>query len=355
MNIKIASGRYKVNENTYRVIFLRRRRGVSKMFNGTAHSEKECHKLYAEKLLEAERWKNGESGDITLEEAFQSYHKDKIIAMKLAKISNDEMRNVIRLYDYFGKDFKLKYLTQDKLNGFIEKRQKDLSSMTGKPIKNATVQTAEIYLKAACRFAVENGKLQKIPITNWRKIKRDKAGIRKPMTLNEIERLKKALPFDKDFQNFVELLLTYGSRRDEIGYLKVEDVHFDKQSFTVQTTKNHSIIEQPMIPEVIEIFERQTMGKEKDLYLFASKTNLKVPRNFRNALIKARERAGIPDACFHRIRHTFATEFLKNGGSMAQLAKLLGHSSVSITYSLYADYSRESREEAIAGLRRARG
>jgi len=37
------------------------------------------------------------------------------------------------------------------------------------------------------------------------------------------------------------------------------------------------------------------------------------------------QRAGVPDAGVHRFRHTFAINFLRNGGNLLALQDLLGH------------------------------
>ncbi len=48
------------------------------------------------------------------------------------------------------------------------------------------------------------------------------------------------------------------------------------------------------------------------------------------------KRAGLPDIRFHDLRHTFATLLLERGVHIKAVSELLGHSSVSITLSLYS-------------------
>lgn len=58
------------------------------------------------------------------------------------------------------------------------------------------------------------------------------------------------------------------------------------------------------------------------------------PRHF----LKDMEESGVPRIPFHGLRHTFATQFMENGGNIFDLQKLLGHSTLSMT-DVYAHFS----------------
>lgn len=60
--------------------------------------------------------------------------------------------------------------------------------------------------------------------------------------------------------------------------------------------------------------------------LFASKTDNALHRNnLRHTLNQLGENAGVEGVYPHRFRHTFAIEFLRNGGNVFELKKILGH------------------------------
>ncbi|GIK73794.1 MAG: tyrosine recombinase XerC [Chloroflexota bacterium] len=60
--------------------------------------------------------------------------------------------------------------------------------------------------------------------------------------------------------------------------------------------------------------------------LFATRTNQALDRNnLRHMLAACAQRAGVDGVTVHRFRHTFAITFLRNGGSVLELQRLLGH------------------------------
>ena len=65
---------------------------------------------------------------------------------------------------------------------------------------------------------------------------------------------------------------------------------------------------------------------------------------------KAQKKAGIQTRLrFHDLRHTFASQFMMNGGNVFDLQKLLGHTDIKMTMR-YAHYSPEHLQSAMKGF-----
>lgn len=82
-------------------------------------------------------------------------------------------------------------------------------------------------------------------------------------------------------------------------------------------------------------------------WLFGSSRGGKMRReSVRLMIVRTGDRAGVTGATPHRFRHTFAINFLRNGGNIAALQQLLGHSTLtmSLRYARIAEVDIETAQ-----------
>jgi integrase len=79
---------------------------------------------------------------------------------------------------------------------------------------------------------------------------------------------------------------------------------------------------------------------------YAGRRVLSVKKAFQRAAVKA----GVPWCTPHVLRHTTAVHMAERGVPMAEIAQYLGHSSVSVTYRVYARYGPDYLRRAASAL-----
>jgi site-specific recombinase XerD len=121
------------------------------------------------------------------------------------------------------------------------------------------------------------------------------------------------------------VLLDTGVRASELCGLQAADVDLRNQRIRVfgKGDKERSL---PMSAETAKALWRYMVQETKgngDASVF------RMGRDYLCHLIRRiGERAGVPNAHPHRFRHTFATQYLRNGGDVYTLQTLLGHTTM---------------------------
>jgi integrase/recombinase XerD len=133
----------------------------------------------------------------------------------------------------------------------------------------------------------------------------------------------------------VATILDTGCRIDEVIKLSAADVDMENLLLTVYGKGN----KERKIPFSFELRKvlfrygqfKNRHGVDFDL-LFPSRRGTKwVQRNSLRALYLLQARLGLPKLGWHRLRHTFATEYLRAGGELVRLSKILGHTNITTT------------------------
>ena len=156
------------------------------------------------------------------------------------------------------------------------------------------------------------------------------------------------------FRNRVLIRTLYytGIRRQELCDLEVPDIDFDRHRIYVRHGKGNKSRIVP-IPKDLATDFRMLIGRRRSGPVFLSQRGHKLATRTVNYIVaRAGKLAGISNPNPRRktinphiLRHTFARQYLRNGGQMYRLSQILGHASVAVTHAVYGTASEEEIQE----------
>lgn len=130
-------------------------------------------------------------------------------------------------------------------------------------------------------------------------------------------------------------LFSTGVRQRSLINIQIKDVDFDNNVVYVNVTKNRKPLIVPLnqtMVEILEEFLKYRQHKSEDDYLFCNVFGKQLTKSTSyHQLYTYNKNRGVEKTGIHRYRHTFAKQWILNGGSVVTLQKVLGHSSLDIT------------------------
>lgn len=134
------------------------------------------------------------------------------------------------------------------------------------------------------------------------------------------------------------LMLDTGIRAQELCDLKIEDVDNRNSRIYVRMGKGMKERLLPFSPRTGQMIWRYVAARKdakQEDPLFLSKINRPMTRTKLSEMFRnIGKRAGVQNVHPHRLRHTFAIQYLRNGGNAYTLQAMLGHSTLE-TVKLY--------------------
>ncbi len=236
-------------------------------------------------------------------------------------------------------------------------------------VSNKTILNYTIGLSALWHWALKEDLVDNNIINLVDKPKPEKPAIRE-FSLADIKAILSSLEKSKTYyrpgkrsasntlQNAVRnraiilLLLDTGLRASEICALRITDLDIRNSILrTIGKGKKERII--PFSPRTGQAIWRYLATRRDDQQndpLFVTKYGHPLDRDqLRRLLNRIGERAQVPDVHPHRFRHTFAINYLRNGGDAFTLQVLLGHS----TMKMVSTYLNLANADLQNGHRRA--
>jgi len=166
----------------------------------------------------------------------------------------------------------------------------------------------------------------------------------KTMKIDEVLKLLETIEQDgnKKFATCVRFLLYTGCRRNEIVFLRWEDVNVEKGILTVNADKTNKILRLPINKALMRVISGMEIGTG---FIFRTDSNSRnrkkhgkpwhestVSHWFRAYL----QKAGLPlHYSVHSLRHTYSNYLREKGVPIDIIQKLLGHSTPRTTWDHY--------------------
>lgn len=246
-------------------------------------------------------------------------------------------------------------------------REKKLSPKT---IKNTYAVFKEIMQQAVeLHFLVVN------PCDSVRLPRVEKKEV-EPLTETELKLFLQAMEDSEErYRNIFLVDVFTGMREGEICGLPWSCVNFEKNTITVrqqlqkekeaggkyfiETPKNDKSREILVAPFVMDILREEKreqaerhMGygigwkNEWNLVFTNDDGSCVKPVTLLKHFKRILEKAGISDARFHDLRHTFAVNSLQEGDDVKTVQKNLGHATAAFTLDVYGHFSEKMREDS---------
>jgi len=134
---------------------------------------------------------------------------------------------------------------------------------------------------------------------------------------------------------FIAALETGDRWSSLVELLKWKHVNFNAEEVTLTTYKDKNMkqweisVSTRLKGELLKLKLQRKSDDPNELVFASASVNL------RKVWEAARKEAGIASVRFHDLRHTFATRMADAGMEMQELAKILGHTDISMTYRYY--------------------
>lgn len=266
---------------------------------------------------------------------------------------NDYERTFMRFAKWIGKKL-LAEITSTDIHKFLNMMQKKYK-LSNKSLANVWIALSSFWTWAESEFridhvirgAVSRPQYRRAPIEPYSEsdIKAMLAACTYAAgwNTNRRKRARAMRPTAGRDRAIIIVLLDTGLRVSELCALTLRDCEPNNGRLAVQHGKGNKKRTVYLGNSGTRVLWRYLANRPEaktDDPLFVTRENTAMDRNnVRHLIQRIARRGGVSHATVHRFRHTFAINFLRNGGNVLELQKLLGHEKME-TIRIYADLAQ---------------
>lgn len=285
-----------------------------------------------------------QANSLTLEEGCNKY-LDNCRARNLREGTiNHYKQSYTQFYKYFGKEMLVSEITEEVYQKYVVFLRETLRNDV----------SINAYLRdfvTTMHFLMNEGYL---PTFRMQTIKVDRSGVEtyseeELVTLLKKPNIKKCSFTEYQCWVMTNFLFSTAVRQRSLMHIKIKDLDFDNNVVHVTVTKNRKNLIVPFnktLANILQEFLKYRQYKSNEDFLFCNVFGQQLKKSTcYHMLYEYNKKRGVERTGIHRYRHTFAKQWILNGGNVVSLSKLLGHSSLQITQNyiniLVSDVSKE--------------
>lgn len=276
--------------------------------------------------------------------SIQDCHEEFMLTCETKNLANRTIEYYQECYQLFSNivdvESSIDTISNKTIKQFIVWLQKNTNSNANSI--NARLRGVRTFLN----YCYEMEYINKVKVPMLKVDKEQK----EPYTKEEIAKLLSLSknPRFTEYRNYcmVATFIATGIRLNTLINLKVEDIDLETNTIKLTTTKNRKVQYLPMPTKLAVILSRYIKRVNPTTYLFESRQGTQLTDDaIKNAIAKYNRSKGVEKTSIHLFRHTFAKNYLLNGGDVFKLQKMLGHSTLDITKNYVNLYCTDLRED----------
>lgn len=280
-------------------------------------------------IREGRHFKTSESKKHTVKDLVECYIKE--ILPQKPKSTIDQKTQLGWWKSGMG-SFSLADVTPALITEYRSKLALEKSERKGAKRSNATVNRYCSVLSHAFTIAVKEwGWMQENPMMKIKKLKEPRGRVR---YLSDEERLRLMQACQESSSPFLYILvvlgISTGARKMEIRSLEWKDVDLNRGMIILHDTKNGERRSLPLVGIAKDLMKAHYKNRNKNTELVFPAKNLQTPIDIRTPFETALKKAEIEDFKWHDLRHSCASYLAMNGATLAEIAGVLGHKTLSM-------------------------
>lgn len=267
---------------------------------------------------------------------FEEGYQDFIRVRTILRVSDATIKHYNGTYKrfvrFFGKDTLCNEINKNTPLDFVEWLQE-----VNPEIKIKSINTYLIDLRAIFNYLAEENLISRFTI----KLLKEDEEIIKTYHNHEVKRLLKKPNLKQvtfsEYRNWVicNYFMATGVRAATLCNTRIDDIDFDRKQISlkkVKTKRQYIIPLTPALEKILkEYLQYRKPQKENDFLFCNAYGEPLIYETLRTAIKRYNNSRGVEQTGLHLFRHTFAKQWIINGGDLGTLQQILGHSTMAMT------------------------